>query len=223
MEWYSKYRNGLEFEEAVFGLHSHGDSMFEKFGRDTTDFSEDIRSFIENTDACPQGIGESIWWQTGKRLSHLGVDPEGLIFFPGVNSKIDLFHGTDGLFFHPALWPRIVTVDLFHMHPGHYLEMLDSWIDEFKGCVFTPEDAQNNLFLFKRGLSVWHRINRDKIEEARRHGQVVVKPEDFRPYADRGRWLNHFIFTPYHITRIKDFARMVAEYLAGSAEAQYNL
>jgi hypothetical protein len=232
MQQYSRYSSGSDFEQAVFGLSSNWDWMREQIGRGPADFSGAIRSIIERSPVTHPStkIGESLHRQVTRHLGdHFGINPEGLIFLPSVDTKVDFFHGADGFFYLPSLFPYLVTVDAFNIHPRTLLGLREAWIDESASDVktaeddFTDENAQSNLFLFKKGMTKWYTDNREILEAAAKKEPPIpiIRPADFRSHADRGRWENHFIFTPYHASsygRRRNFAKLVAGYFAKVAE-----
>jgi hypothetical protein len=208
-----QFRTGQKFEEAVFG-HSAGRDLFRRFGRDLTCFGRDLNSFIKSSgiDKPPTKIGACLYHQVVRQLNRFGINPEGLVFLPSVDTAVDLY-GVDGLFFLPSLFPHLVTIDAFNTDPRNILSLKESWIDSFGGEVYSDANFQSDLFLYKKGISEWRKDDKNLSERS----FFLVKPPDFRRYAKNGRPENHFVLTPVDVgtyQRRKGFAKMVAGYFA---------
>lgn len=207
------YRNGRDFEDAVFGCQSD-DAAFEARRKQRTRFGVEARAFLTQSKiTCPDTkIGRALFRQVERELIRLGVSPDGLIFLPTINTTLDFSHGTDALFFLPSLPECLVTVDAFNINPEIFLTLRESWIDSFNGKIYSDLELQSHLFLFKRGMLV-----------CVRNGMTLepfLKPPDFRFFADYGRAENHFVLTPYHTGSYRErrgFAKMVAGYFAKEA------
>lgn len=208
------FKSGYDLEDAIFGRHSSGEKLVEKFWGQRPDFDEDVKALIRDSYArCPETrIGELFWLETKRELDRLGVDHYGLVFLSAIDTKVDLRHFADGVFFLPSV-PRFpVTIDTFNLDPGVQKALKDSWVDSFEGSAYTSSDFQSDLFRYKLGLTKWKK-DCQKLSET---GLTIVQPKDFRAYTSFGRPENHFIMTPYHIgvcRRRREFAKMVARYL----------
>jgi hypothetical protein len=222
------YRTGRDFEEAVFGFRSN-DNLFKRFGGRNADLADDVKAFIARSSVVyPDApIGEALYSQMAIEFDRLGIDHEGLIFLPSVDTELDL-GGIDGVVYHPRFFPRLVTVDAFNIRPRELSLLRETWIDSHEGrnqngdIFFSREDEQSNLFLFKRGMANWKRINKEALEQEAQGKGFVIRPKDFRQLADRVGWENHLILTPrdtgtYEGRRL--FAKLVAGYFAKVAKA----
>ena len=197
-----QYRIGIEFEKAVFGGHS-GRNLFRRFGRDLTNFGTDLRDFIQSSGIQfpPTEIGECLYSQVVIQLDHLGIDPEELVFIPSVDTKVDLY-GVDGLFFLPSLFPHLVTVDTFNIETARLFRLRKNWIDEFIGDFYSNENFQSDMFLHKKGMAEWKKSGGSLAE-----AYFLTKSPDYRQYAKSGRPENHFLLTPYHVGKKREFAK----------------
>ncbi len=214
-----QFKTGFDFEEAVFGCRSSGDRLVNRFLNKRVDLSDGVRRIIQTLDIKhpPTAIGEYLYNQMLRHLVRLGINPEELVFLPSVDTEVD-FCGVDGLFFLPSLFPCFVMIDVFNISPRQLLAEREIWIDTFPGREYSELDYRSDLWLFKRGMNIWKKENKEALElEAQGKGSVI-RPKDFRQFADKGRVKNHFIFTPLDTRRCKDFSRIIAEYFANSKE-----
>lgn len=216
-----RFPTGPDFEEAVFGVRSNGASLFRRFGNDLTTFGEDLNNFIRSSkiEKPPTQIGGALHHQVERQLEGLGIDPLGLVFIPSVDTSIDLY-GVDGLFYLPALFPHLVTVDAFNIDPLNLKFRKEKWIDSFEGEIYRNEKFQSDLFLFKNGVSRW-RKDREMVASEK---AFLPEPPDLRRYgagSDSGRWKNRFVLTPLDVgtyEKRRDFAKLVAGYFAKVAK-----
>lgn len=209
------FRSGLDLEDLVFGRHSSGEELIEKFWGQRPDFDRDVQALIrESWTRYPEAlIGKSFWLEVKRELERFGVNVNGLVFLSAIDTKVDLRHFADGVFFLPSV-PRFpVTIDLFNLDPVVQKTLKSFWVDSFEGAVYTPFDFQSDLFKHKIGLTKWKK-DCQKLSET---GLTIQPPADFRPYTNYGRPENHFVLTPYHVVtyrRRRKFAKMVAGYFA---------
>ncbi|MFA6270470.1 MAG: hypothetical protein WC657_04660 [Candidatus Paceibacterota bacterium] len=208
------FRSGSDLEDAVFGRHSSGEKLVEKFRDQRPDFDEDVRALIRDSYArYPEVlVGKLFWLEVKRELERLGVDPYGLVFLSAIDTKVDLRHFADGVFFLPSVPRYPVTIDTFNLDPGVQKALKDSWVDSFEGHVYTSSDFQSDLFRYKIGLTKWKK-DCQKLSET---GLTIAQPKDFRQYTTYGRPENHFILPPYHVVtyrRRREFAKMIAGYL----------
>lgn len=207
-----QYRTGKEFEMAIFGAPPTRPPA-SGTRRAYACFSDAIQDIIRSatTTHPPTTLGECLYHQVRLQLPRLGVRPDGLVFHSSLATKADLFHGTDGFFYLPSLYPHLVTVDAFRLDFTRLSELRAFWADSFAGQFYSDLDFQSDLFMFKTGL--W---------EYKNCGNRLPDPDtpldsqpDFRRYARRGREENHFVLTPIHVATYEQrrtFATMVAGY-----------
>lgn len=213
-----QFETGFDFERAVFGLCSSGDRLLGKFKGGRADFSEAVKAFIARSRIIHPStkIGEALYLQMVREFDRLGVGHEELVFLPSVDTEIDLFHGADGVVFHPLFFPRLVLVDAFNIRPTVLLRLRETWIDSFNGKIYSWKHFLSDLFLFKKGKSKWRRDNKEALEQEALGKGFVIRPKDFRQLAEYGRRKNEFILTPidactYEGRRL--FAKLVVGYL----------
>jgi hypothetical protein len=212
-----RYGSGYDFEDAVFGRHSSGD-LFERFGAGRANFSADLlRAIGSSESAFPDTkIGRSLHGLLSKCLDEQKIDPVGLVFVSTVNTKIDLNHYCDGFFFLPSLPNLPITIDAFCIGEKRLWELKNFWIDIFNGHHYSLFDLQNDLFLYKRGLTRW-RAEKPQLGFVSTEMTPLSILPDFRRYADHGRPENHFILTPEYATAYEGrrfFSTMLAKYFA---------
>jgi hypothetical protein len=215
------FRSGFDLEDAIFGCHSSGDQLVNKFKRKRKDFSVDLTRLIsKSSDIHPNTqIGESLYWLIKKELEKLGVDTTGFVFVSAIDSITDLRHFSDGVFFLPSAPQFPITVDAYNIDPKALDILKDFWVDEFAGNRYDVGDFQSDLFRYKNGSVEWKRNS--KTSEA--EGFMLVSPVDFRQHTRKRRPENHFIITPRDIgdrAGRRAFARMVARYLASKVPSQ---
>jgi hypothetical protein len=211
------YATGRDFEEAVFGHHSDNPIWNWRPRRKKTAFGKDLKEVICSAKIKhpPTKIGECLYRQVARQLSSLKINPEGLVFLSSINTKADFFHGTDGFFFLPSLFPHLVTVDVFNLNPRGTFSLTglrESWIDSFSGEFYSEADFQSDMFLLKTGMLEWKAAHKNFPAEF-----CPDQPPDFREFAVRGREENHFVLTPLHVStyrRRREFAKLVAGYFA---------
>jgi hypothetical protein len=209
------FKSGYDLEDAVFGRHSSGEKLVEKFGGQRPDFDKDVRTLIKESWSRypPASIGKSFWLEVKRELERFGVNTNGLVFLSAIDTKVDLRHFADGVFFLPAIPKFPVTIDTFNLDPDLFRALKIFWVDSFEGAVYTPSDFQSDLFKYKIGLTKWKK-DCQKLSET---GLTIQLPLDFRTYTNYGRPENHFVLTPHHIVtyrRRREFAKMVASYFA---------
>lgn len=218
------YKTGRDFERAVFGLCSEED-LFERFRRRRVEFGEDVRVFISQSPIKYPGseIGEALYSQMVRELVHLGVDSEGLVFLPSVNTPLDLHLGVDAVVYHPLFFPRLITIDAFNIRRRELSLLRESWIDGFEGDTYSNKQFHSDLFLFHAGMARWKRDNKEALEkEAQREG-YVIRPKDFRSCAKLGRWKNQLILTPSNTDTYegrRDFAKLVVGHLVNNGSTE---
>jgi hypothetical protein len=218
-----KFKSGYELEDAIFGCHSSGGSLVERFAGQRPDFDKDVKRLIRQSSHQKYPgtqIGRSIFHYAKEELEKLGVNCKGFVFLTAINTKVDLKHFADGIFYLPSVLRFPVTVDTFNIDTKELLELRDSWIDKFEGRVYSDSDFQTDLFRYKAGVSTW----RKEALVAASEGHEIFPPTDFREYTDYGRPENHFVLTPFHLTTYRQrrkFAKMLARYLASKAVAEH--
>lgn len=208
------YRTGFDLEEAIFG-HSGASGQNEGFRNGVADFSDDVTLFIRESSLEYPGtfIGKSLHQMAKGELERFHIDTSGFVFISAINTKSDVRHHFDGLFFLPSVSTHPVTVDVWNMDPKTLSILEEIWIGSFEGQFYSERDCQSDLFRYKVGMVRWMKKNRINFinPEALRH-------IDFRQYAiNIGRSENHFIFTSYHAgdpRRRRAFAKMVARSFA---------
>jgi len=207
------FRSGSDLEDAVFDRHSSGEELIEKFWGQKPDFDKDIKALIrESSTRFPETLfGKSFWLEVKRELDRLGLSYNGLVFLSAIDTKVDLRHFADGVFFLPSA-PRFpVTIDTFNLDQRVFKALKSYWVDSFEGSVYGPSDFQSDLFRYKVGLTKWKK-DCQKLSET---GLMIAQPNDFRTYTNLGRPENHFVLTPYHVVtyrRRREFAKMVAGY-----------
>ena len=207
------YKNGVELEEAVFGCSMDGRQ--ESFREGRADFSEDVNALIrESKSKCPDTlIGNSIYQMLKRGLERFGIETRGLKLISAVNTKSDLRHHFDGLFFLSAISSHPVTLDLWNIDPLVFSFLKERWTDSFPDQFYLDEHRQSDLFRYKVGMVRWMRDNYCRFLRPE-----VLRCTDFRRFAmDIGRPENHFIITPYHVGSRRQrrvFAGMVVKYFA---------
>lgn len=211
------YRSGLEFEDAIFGRHSSGDKLIEKFLGAKINFDKDIRYLIRNTTSSYPNtiIGQLLFGGVEKELRGLKLDVSGFKFVSAIDTKVDLRHFADGLFYLPSV-PRFpTTIDTFNIDPAILVGLRDRWIDSFSGSFYSEYDFQTDLFRFKKGALV---IKRNGDWKNRKQ----FKGLDPREYATGdGRPENHFILTPSDVGTYEGrrrFVKLIAGYFAKVAK-----
>lgn len=208
------FRTSIDFEEAVFGCSASW-NLRQRFGGEKMDFSRDIKSIILSSKIThpPTKIGKCLYRQVAEQLKRYNINPNGLVFLPSVDTKVDLFYGTDGLFFLPTLFPCVVTIDAFNLKSDKLFLLKSLWIDSFAGNFYSNADFQSDLFQYKSGFARWSKDNAKSIKET---GNPLLKPADFRAYVSTvGRPENHFVMTPANVSTYKqrrEFARLVSDY-----------
>jgi len=208
------FRSGYDLEDAVFGRHSSGDKLIKKFKGQRPNFDEDVKRLIrEGRGSYPEtAIGKSFWFEVNRELGRLGVNSHELVFLSAIDTKVDLRHFADGVFFLPSI-PRFpITIDAFNIDLVLLFHLKSLWVDSFGGSVYTLLDFQSDLFRYKAGLSKWKK-DCQRLSET---NLIISQPPDFRTYVNYGRPENHFILTPYDIgtyRRRRIFAKMLARYL----------
>lgn len=214
------YRSGLDLEDAVFGRHSSGEELIEKFGGQRPDFDKDVRRLIREGSGLrypKTKIGQSLFVEVERGLKRFGLKSGGLVFLSAIDTKVDLRHFADGVFFLPSV-PRFpVTIDTFNIDPKILRELKSSWVDSFEGQFYTSYDFQSDLFRYKVGLARWKKDCKALSET----GNITLPPADFRQYTNIGRPENHFVLTPYHVgtyRRRREFAKMLVKYFAKVAK-----
>jgi hypothetical protein len=207
-----KYKNGRDFELAVFGERST--PIQNRVLKGARDFSREFLKLIAQ-DGLPYpdtAIGSSLYFYIWHYLATFGLDPSGLIFRSSINTALDSYHYLDGLISVPQVFGLPVTIDTFNLN-GDLVVLREHWIDTFEGEVYSESEFQTDLFRFKKGLVVSN-VLRGK-EDGFFPASAFV---DLR--VDHKRPENHFILTPYHVEnyrRRREFAKMVAGYLAAKA------
>ncbi|MEK7669414.1 MAG: hypothetical protein AAB350_02370 [Patescibacteria group bacterium] len=215
------YRSGHDLEDAIFGRHSSGEELIAKFWGQRPDFDKDVKRLImEGFDRHPDTpIGRSLFLLVEKWLSLIGVNPKGLVFLSAIDTKVDLRHFADGVFFLPSIPTFPITVDAFNIDWKELLFLRDSWIDSFEETIYTISDFQSDLFRYKVGFARWKKDAKMLLAEK----VILPLPADFRNYTAYGRPENHFVLTPTNIgthEHRREFARMVARYLASKVFGQ---
>lgn len=209
----STYRNGFDFERALFGKDSSKRITSQEYRRNTR-FSEEALLAIKNREVdCPNTkIAKSLHFFVSKGLANLGISSEGLIFIPTLDTVMDTDHFTDALFYLPSLPFRVVTIDAFIIRENQIVELKDLWIDSFEGEYYTLSNFQTDLYSYKEGLRVW-------LKSGRPPSELV----DYRLYSKSSRPENHFVITPYNVSnyrRRREFGQMVAQYFHKEAMKQ---
>lgn len=212
------YRSGLDFEDAIFGRHSSGENLFRKFSGSGQNFSKDIKRLIKvSIMKYPETVlGKLLFLGVEKWLRRLDIRTNGLVFLSAIDTKVDLRHFADGVFYLPSAHQFPVTVDAFNINPATLNSLRELWIDAFDGELYSETHFQNDLFRYKRGLS-----------KLRKNGGwdqkwTFAKSPDFREYVDCGRPENHFILTPLDTgtrERRMTFAKLIAGYFAKVAKS----
>lgn len=215
------YRSGYDLEDAVFNCHSIGGDLTEKYIGQRPDFDKDVRRLIRRA-ICKHPktkVAEILFGYVEKELKRFGIDTKGLVFLSAINTKVDLKHFADGIFYLPAVPQFPVTIDAFNISSSQIVALKNRWIDDFEEAVYTDSDFQSDLFRFKTGLARWKK----ECAIAAETGQAIIVPQDFRFYVACSRPENHFVLTPYSISsykgrnQLKEFAKMVAGYFASKA------
>ena len=206
------YRNGPDFEEAVFGKRSGGLKFVEKFWGQGIAFGPQIQKLLEESESfCPDTqIGQALYRQVAKQLRRYGIDPNGLIFLSAVNTGADAHHGTDGLFYLPSLYPHLVTMDAFNTDERNLKLRREMWIDSFPGQIYSDSDFQSDLFCHKKGFANWRKTH--EMSGLSEEGLLRI---DFRKDSNAARPENHFVLTPGMIGSYearRSFAKLVAGY-----------
>ena len=215
MREYRSFRTGWELEEAIFGRHSGGLPVryIKIKGKVGADFSDDMRALINRSEGVYPStkIGRSLYNMVRKELERLGIDPTGLVFLDALDSRVDWFHYSDGVFYLPSQTGDpglLVTMDVFNLGSQNLLKLQEFWMYTHEGVQYSRTDFQTDLFRYKQG---WRKL--EKLGEVKKVFQQV---SDLRNYATKGRPENHFVLTPYHLeySQRRSFAKMVAGYFA---------
>lgn len=209
----SYYRNGFDFEIALFGKDSSKRVASQKPWR-YTNFSEEVLLAIKNRISdCPDTrIAKSLYSAVFRDLSSFGVDPSGMIFVTTLDTVIDVNHYTDAFFYLPSLPSRLVTIDAFNINEDLLQRLKDFWIDSSKEKVYSFANFQTDIFSYKDGMKI-----------ATKNGRTISQNVDYRVLSKFWRPENHFVITPYNVSnyrRRREFAFMIARYFYKEALKQ---
>lgn len=206
------FRSGPAFEQAIFGCHSTGilnNGVKRNFSRDMKRFVKSSRhdSLYPNT-----WFGENLYFGVKSALDRVGIDTRGFFFRSSLDSRVDISHGADGIFYLPSLPEIPVTIDLFNIDSLSCSILRERW----SGLgSYSEYDFQKDLFFQKWGMKRHHKSESglDTIEWTK-----IFNPPDYRKYCSRPRNENHFVLTPYYLVSRENrhkFTHLVADYFVG--------
>lgn len=211
-------RSGQDYELEIFDHASSGQISEEVLAEIGENFSESAENLIDGSKMIHPNrrVGKSLYRLVQNRLKKVGIDPGGLRFLDALDTSLDWFHFSDGLFYLPSIPGRpglVVTIDAFNIETKRLTHLRDLWWFEYKGDNYSSLNLQTDLFQYKDGLKMWKKMTEQAAEF---EFDLVLADDDFRKLAIKGRPENHLVITPYHTEKSESrrvFAQMVANYL----------